>query len=152
MSTLLDSIRRVFGATAAPRARYTRDVTFILSVSYPANTAVGSKLTVNFQEDPSQTAVSVFQIPLDRSLVIEDIYVTADQPVDGVLLVYKNGDQLISHTPPINSMQVSNPSRSRVQAFVLNPGDRLSALFVNTTTSTSNQNIRIIAKGRYIVS
>jgi hypothetical protein len=149
--SVLDSIRNLFGA-ATPRARYARDVSLILSVTYPANAPSGSKLTVGVQEDPSQAATNVFQIPLDRTLVVEDIYVVGEQAVDGILLIYKNGDQLVSQTPPINSMLVSNPSRSRVQAFVLNQGDRLSALFVNTTTNSSNQNIRIIAKGRYIVS
>lgn len=150
MSTLLDSIRRVFGVEA--RVRYTRDVTLISRVSYPADAPIGSKLTVTFQEDPSQEAVSMFQIPFDRNLVIEDIYVTVDQPIDGILLIYKNGDQLIAQTPPINSLLVSNPSRPRVQPFVLGPGDRLSALFMNTSTSSSAQTITIIMKGRYIVS
>jgi hypothetical protein len=152
MSTLLDSIRRVFGEEAAPRTRYTRDVTFILTATVPANSPAGTRATINFQEDPSQAAVSVFQIPLDRSLVIEDIYVTATQGVDGVLLIHKNGDRLVSQTPPINSMLVSNPSRARVQPFVLNSGDRLSALYVTmAATGASAVNITVIAKGRYIV-
>jgi hypothetical protein len=150
--SILDSIRRVFGGEA-PRARYARDVTFILTATVPANSPAGSRVTVNFQEDPSQAAVSVFQIPLDRSLVIEDIYVQATQGVDGVLLIYKNGDQLVAQTPNVNSMLVSNPSRTRVSPFVLTSGDRLSALYVTTAAAGSSAaNITIIARGRYIVS
>jgi hypothetical protein len=150
--SVLDSIRKVFGA-ATPRARYARDVTFILSATIPANSPAGSKVTVNFIEDPSQAAVSVFQIPLDRTLVIEDIYVQASQGVDGILLIYKNGDQLVSQTPNVNSMLVSNPSRTRIQPFVLSSGDRLSALYVTTAASGATPvNITVIARGRYIVS
>jgi len=154
MSTLLDSIRRAFGVGAAARARYTRDVILTITGVIASSDAIGATKTVNFQEDPTQTPTSVFQVPLDRQLVIEDIYISSSYaPTNGQLRLIVNGDKIVSYVSDINDLLVSNPSRARITPFVLNPGDRLSGqLIVTGVPSSGSTTVTIKAKGKYIVT
>jgi len=154
MSTLIDSIRRAFGVGAtAQRARYTRDVILTITAVISSSDTIGATKTVNFQEDPTQTPTSVFQVPLDRSLVIEDIYISSSYaPANGQLRLIVNGDKIVTYVSDINDLLVSNPSRARITPFVLNPGDRLSGqLIVTGVPSSDSVTVTIKAKGRYIV-
>jgi len=142
----------VWGATAQ-RARYTRDVILTITAVISSSDTIGATKTVNFQEDPTQTPATVFQVPLDRSLVIEDIYISSSYaPANGQLRLIVNGDKIVTYVSDINDLLVSNPSRARVSPFVLNPGDRLSGqLIVTGVPSSDSVTVTIKAKGRYIV-
>jgi len=153
MSTLLDSIRKVFNGNTAARVGYQRDVVLTITATISSSDTVGATKTVNFQEDPTQTPTSVFQVPLDRKLVIEDIYISQSYaPTNGQLRLIVNGDRVVSYVSDINDLLVSNPSRSRPSPFVLNPGDRLTGqLIVTGVPSSGSTTVTIKAKGRYIV-
>jgi hypothetical protein len=154
MSTLLDSIRRAFGVGAAQRAvGYQRDVVLTITGVIASTDSPGATKTVNFQEDPTQTPTSVFQVPLDRRLVIEDIYVSQSYaPANGQLRLIVNGDKVVSYVSDINDLLVSNPSRARPSPFILNPGDRLTGqLIVTGVPSSGSTTVVVKARGRYIV-
>lgn len=107
------------------------ETTVILTATIPAGLPANQKVTVNWQLDPALGTVTQLQVPQGEAWVLEEVYVTGSQDIDGILEVKRNLKDSVVRTPPVNSLLISNPSRPRIKPVVFKSGDLVTAEYQN---------------------
>jgi hypothetical protein len=125
---------------------YEKTITIKVTVptGQPANSILPAKLIV----DPIVGEQASFQLPANEAWVIDDVFITGTQPIDGVLIFERNHKEAVTYTPPINSLLVSNNSRPRAHKIVYDPFDIITVKFINTQPgdATADKEVVVLAK------
>ena len=125
----------------------------ILQVTVPANQPANSLLTVNIVLDPQLGGVNLVTIPNNEAWVIEDVFVTASQSIDAILVFKKGLKDEVARTPPINTLLVSNPSRPRIKPILYKANEMLSINAINLQAGGSAATtLTVYAKVRRFVA
>ena len=139
MAFLGEAVKKLFGgeAAAAPGVpapaptklmETTVQVQINLAANLPANSLTHCKLMI----DPTTGFQDTIQIPPNEVWVIDDIFVSASQTVDGQLVIRRNTRDVMTTTHPINSLLISNPSRPKLTVpLVFKGGEIIDAQFIN---------------------
>jgi hypothetical protein len=135
--------------TVAERRGYWAPHSLKIDVTVPANAPTDQGITATFVYDEKIGSVKEYQLTANESWILNDIYVTAAQPVDGTLVIKKNGVE-IARVRNINSLLVSNPSRPKplaIRPIRFNPNERVSFEFIPATSPGTAQNVSVIIEG-----
>jgi hypothetical protein len=125
----------------------------IVQVTVPANQPANSLLTASIILDPQLGGVNLVTIPQNEAWVIDDVYVTASQSIDAILVFKKGLKEEVARTPPINSLLVSNPSRPRIKPILYRANEMLSINAINLQAGGSSATILTVhAKVRRFVA
>jgi len=98
-----------------------------VQVTVPAGAAAGTRIKANFVDDPSKGPVDVITVPVTEHWLIEDVFVSAAPGVDLVLDIEKNLRRTLQRTPPLSTLNISQPGRAKVSPMLYRPGDMISA-------------------------
>jgi len=147
-------LRGVLGAPAQARAGG-EPVPFqiTLTITIPPNTPRGASVSANIQVRPGETPVTIYDIPLDRDMLIEDIFIksSGDVALDGQLQIVRNEYDIVAETPNISTLLSSNPSRPRVPPKLIPRGSKLAFKFLlaydNGTSTVTNT---VYVTGRWL--
>jgi len=112
----------IFKTTGQVRAHATVPVqsvkkiehTGIITITLPANLPANQTVVASFTLDPRYPSVSRLTIPKGETWQIEDIYITSAPSVDCIVRIVKNEREVIHITPPVSTLDVSNPARPRL--------------------------------------
>jgi len=110
-------------------AEKTLKITVTLDANLPANV----KKACNIQE-PGKAAVTEYNVPLGKQLIIKDIFIKASGDVggDGNAVVVMDGEKELYKSPNISTLLISNPSRPLPPPTLVIPGGhRLGIDFIN---------------------
>jgi len=107
------------------------EVVATISATFAANLAANNKVTATITLDPSYPAVSILQVPVDESWVIEDLFVAASQTPDAMLEFLKNLLTSEMRSAPINGLIVTNVARPIPKPVQFRGGDMLSIVAQN---------------------
>ena len=120
---------------------------FIITGTVPANQAANSILPFKITFDPVRGPQDYYQVPTYGGLVILDIFVKAEQGVDGILRIKKNG-VVIHETHPINTLLISNNSRPTEPPLpiLFNGGDKLEIEFINLDSPSADTTVTVYMK------
>ena len=113
----------------------------VLRIRVPANQPANSFLPVDMVFDPQLPAVQQQTVPSNEAWVIDDVYVTASQSIDAILVFMKGLKEEMARTSPINSLLVSNPSRPRMAPLLYNGTEILSINAINLQAGGTSDTI-----------
>lgn len=88
-------------------------ITLYLTAAPAAGTAIGAFTNANIQQDPSDSSVTKFQIPVGQKWVIEDMFIQSggDGTSKPQVQVIKNNGRIMCTTPTLTAMLATNNSR-----------------------------------------
>lgn len=140
---------RAGGATAPAIGWITEPVTLKIDVTVPAGASTTQGIPASFVVDPKIGSVKEYQLTLNEFWVLNDVYVTAEQGVDGTLVIKKNGVDIIK-VKNVNSLLVSNPSRPRPLTLApvrFSPGDRVAFEFIPASSPGADTAVTVYTAG-----
>lgn len=152
MSFIKEKIEETFfGKKEAerPKPKMVTEATIFIQATVPANQPANSVLPIRLVADPVLGSQPFIQVPLNEVWVIDDIFVTSTQPVDGIIQLRKSQREIVTQTYPVNSMLVSNPSRPKIMPITYYGGEVIDGFFINlaaggTTASTIDVRAHVV--------
>lgn len=120
--------------------------TIICEAQVPANLPKNSIVPVEFIIDLQKGPEPTLTPSADESIVIEDIYVTNQPTVDGVVQLVKNEYEIILQTDPLSTLSVTNPCKPKYSKKVVERLGRLSCKFINLQTPSTDTTVTFYMK------
>jgi hypothetical protein len=102
------------------------ELSWILQFSIAGSAPAYSTVPGQILNASTGTLSPNYTVPKGRVLVLDDVFITASQPVDGKLVIKRNNITNVAETVDINSLLVSNPSRPKISPVVFQEGDEVS--------------------------
>ncbi len=130
------------------------ELSWILRFSIAGSAPAYSTVPGQILNASTGTTSPNYTVPKGRVLVIDDVFVTASQSVDGKLVIKKNNITNVAETVDINSLLVSNPSRPKISPLVFNEGDEVSFELktIQANSSTSAVTDTVLVKYRLMIA
>jgi hypothetical protein len=99
--------------------------------------------------DPTITGVSMLTVPVNEAWLLEDLFVSATNAIDGIAEFKKNLTQSAYRSPNLNGMLITNVSRPIPSPIMYEGASILTVAYTNLTANgTASTSITFMAKFR----
>lgn len=138
--SVVEKLRRtIVGGGKAPSPGVAPEVFGPIKVSctIPNGAPAKYEAICSFAVDPRMSASEEYQLPSKNKIIVNDLYVTGSQSINGTAIFYKNGVNVTS-VGDINSLLVSNPQRPRPLAQAPVEYDEFDIMKIGFVTESAN--------------
>jgi hypothetical protein len=116
---------------SAQRSIRQLEMTFILTITLAASLSINSQTYASIQMNPALSGVNMLNVPADEAWVLEDLYVTASQSIDGMILFFINQSTIAFQSGNINGLVVTNVARPIPKPFRYGGNAIITVAFIN---------------------
>jgi hypothetical protein len=135
----LEPLRGIFGKKfeVLPVRVTTRSVTGVATATIKAGTPANTPIPVSIVYDPLRPAVYTIQPAPDETWIIEDIFVTSNPPIDGVVQFVLDDSRDIQKTNPLSTYRADYANKPRIDPVTVSGMHRLNLYYYNATAGGS---------------